>query len=361
MTFDDNIQEPVFIETDPVAIEAALVTKYETLTGKKLYPAQQERLMLNVIAYAKTLTHIGINEASKQNLVRYAAFPMLDHLGDFHDITRLAAISAMTTMRFSMTEAKSFIVTIDAGTEVESKDGKVIFVTQSDATIEIGNTYVDVIAYASEAGEIGNGYTAGEINTPIAPIAFIDSAANITTTNSGTADESDERYRNRWALSVNKYSTAGADDSYKYHAYSAHPDIVSVEVDSPLVDGKPSLEVDVYVLTSSGAPSAEIKAAVESILSAKKVRPLNDYVVVKDPEEIQFSIIGSVVMYESADSDTVLASIQTALSEYTAELRKALGNDIVPSKIIGVIQAINGVHKVELSSPLFTELNLTQW
>ena len=75
-----SLPEPSFIDRDPQAITAEIVAQYEQLTGKTLYPAQVERLLIDVIAYRETLVRIGIQEAAKQNLVAYARAPMLDYL-----------------------------------------------------------------------------------------------------------------------------------------------------------------------------------------------------------------------------------------------------------------------------------------
>ena len=61
-----SLPEPSFIDRDPQAITAEIVAQYEQLTGKTLYPAQVERLLIDVIAYRETLVRIGIQEAAKQ-------------------------------------------------------------------------------------------------------------------------------------------------------------------------------------------------------------------------------------------------------------------------------------------------------
>ena len=44
-----SLPEPSFIDRDPQAITAEIVAQYEQLTGKTLYPAQVERLLIDVI------------------------------------------------------------------------------------------------------------------------------------------------------------------------------------------------------------------------------------------------------------------------------------------------------------------------
>jgi len=84
-----KLAEPNFIDRDADVITAELIDKYEELSGKPLYPAQADRLMLDVIAYREMLIRSSINEAAKQNLIAFAKGVMLDYLGDFFGVVRL--------------------------------------------------------------------------------------------------------------------------------------------------------------------------------------------------------------------------------------------------------------------------------
>jgi len=85
-----SLTEPSFIERNPAVITAEMVTLWEAATGKTLYPAQVEALLIDLIAYRENLVRIGIQEAAKQNLVAYARAPMLDYLGELVGCYRLA-------------------------------------------------------------------------------------------------------------------------------------------------------------------------------------------------------------------------------------------------------------------------------
>ncbi len=79
------------VPNDPGVITAELVAQYEAATGKTVYPAQIERLLIDLIAYRETLLRAAINDAARQNLVRFARAPMLDYLGELVGVARLAA------------------------------------------------------------------------------------------------------------------------------------------------------------------------------------------------------------------------------------------------------------------------------
>jgi len=77
------------IPDDPQAVTSEIIAAYETATGKTLYPAQIERLLIDLIAYRETLLRAAINDAARQNLVRFARAPMLDYLGELVGVARL--------------------------------------------------------------------------------------------------------------------------------------------------------------------------------------------------------------------------------------------------------------------------------
>jgi phage-related baseplate assembly protein len=341
-----SLQEPSFITRDAAAVTSEMIAAYEEATGKTLQPAQVERLLIDLIAYREMLLRVGIQEAAKQCLVEYAAFPMLDYLGELVGVTRLAASYATTVVRFTLTGAQEFDVTVPAGTRVETKDREYTFATEEAATIAAGGTSADVNAVAETAGAGANGYLAGEINALVDAVAYVASAANTTTSADGSAEETDDRLRERIKQAPEAFSNAGSTGAYRYHAMSAHQDIVDVAVTSPSAG-----VVNVYPLTAAGGPSGTIIGAVEDALNAEKVRPLTDQVYVLAPTEVTYGIEAGITLYVSADQETVEAAVEAALDEYATELAAELGRDIIRSQIIGRIMAVDGVYNATLASP----------
>lgn len=121
------LTEPDFIERDADKITAEMIAKYEADTGKTLYPAQAERLLIDLWAYREMLVRVAVQEAAKQNLVAFSREPMIDYLGELVDVYRLAAQPATTTLQFSVDEALAIDVLIPAGTRVSASDS-IIFV-----------------------------------------------------------------------------------------------------------------------------------------------------------------------------------------------------------------------------------------
>lgn len=342
-----SLPEPSFIDRDPVKITQELIAQYEAMTGKKLYPAQVERILIDLIAYREMLLRIGIQEAAKQNLLAYARFPMLDYLGELVGVRRLPPQPARTILRFTLSEAQGFDVLIPAGTKVEAKDSRCVFKTESDAVIKAGQKATDVWAVCETPGVAGNGYMPGEINALLSPIAYVEKAENISTSMGGTDEESDERFRARIREAPEHFSNAGSKGAYRFWAMTAHQDIIDVAVMSP----SPGC-VHVYPLMATGNPTNEILNLVAKTLNAEKVRPLTDQVMVLSPTKVDFSIIADVTLFGFADSGTVQEIINNRLSDYITKMRSQLGKDIIRSQIIGLINSVYGVYKTELISPV---------
>ncbi len=174
-----NLPEPNFIDRDVDTITREWIALYEEKTGKTLHPAQIERLLIDVGVYRENLLRIKIQETAKQNLVNYASYPVLEHLGELVGVKKLLAQPAKTIIRFSLTELMTVDITVPKGTQVESKDGKIIFETQAEAVIPKGNLFIDVEATSNIEGSEGNGYLAGEINNLITPVSYVEKAENI--------------------------------------------------------------------------------------------------------------------------------------------------------------------------------------
>ena len=351
-----TLPEPNFIDRNVGTITREWIALYEEKTGKTLQPAQIERILIDVGVYRENLLRIGIQEAAKQNLVNFATYPMLDYLGELVGVKRIPAKPSKTTIKFSIAEIQTFNVSVSVDTQIESKDGKVIFKTLKDSFIPAGELFIEVDAEAETEGIIGNGYLTGEIKNLITPLSYIESAENITTSTGGADIEDDNSLRERIKQAPEKFSNAGSKGAYRYWTATAHQDIIDVAVLNPTAG-----VVNVYPLTKSGSPTPEILTLVEDILTDEEIRPLTDQVIVQAPEQIDFSIEGSITLYNFADADSVVAEMNSKLDKYILELKSKLGKDIVPTQIIAILNSIYGAYKVDLIFPTFTEIDEHQW
>lgn len=341
-----TLYEPSFIDRDPQAITANIVAQYEQLTGKTLYPAQVERLLIDVIAYRETLIRIGIQEAAKQNLVAFARAPMLDYLGELVGVTRLPAQPATVPLCFAIETALATNLLIPAGTRVDGGDGAATFATDADVVLPAGALFVDTQATCEEAGLIGNGWQIGQINNLVDELGDIEvTVTNLVVTSGGFDEEDDDRLRERIKLAPEAFSTAGSRLAYVFHAKSAHQSIVDVAVLSPTPG-----TVKLYPLLATGLPDANMLSLVEATCSAERVRPLTDQVEALAPTPVDYAINAQLVLYTTADASSVLAQAQAAAVAYQTDRAAGLGRDIVPMQV-GAALNVAGVYDIVLAAP----------
>lgn len=348
------LTKPQFIETNANVITQEMIAWYEKASGKTLYPAQLERLLINLIAYRETLVRLAIADAAEQNLVAFARSPMLDYLGELVGVYRLNATKATTCLQFCA-EAQKENVLIPAGTRVSATDS-VIFATDEERILLAGETIITIPATCSEPGVLGNNWQPAKISTLLDDIAGLDvEVINLTPSSGGADIEDDEHFRARIKLAPESFTNAGSKAAYRFHAMSAHQEIVDVAVTRP----QPGT-VNLTVLMASGLPDENILSLVAAASSDEKVRPLTDTVVTVAPSKIEFAIKANLTLYSHSESQSILTQAREQVQAYADKISLQLGCDIVPSQIVSAL-SVPGVYQVELISPKHQILQAQDW
>ena len=350
-----------FVNPDPVDIEKKLIETYETITERTLYPADPERLLINVITYVSALLRHDINWSANQNLLAFATGEYLEKLGEFLGVYRLPPSKARTVLRFSVEEPLNFDIHIPQGTKV-SPDSNLYFYTLYEGVIKAGDTFVDVEAECEEPGEIGNGFTPGQINQLFQPIPYV-SVENITTSMYGAEEESDEHLRERIRLAPESFSNAGSKGAYVFHTKSVHQDIEDVSVLGPESGFvTPGQVLIVFILSGGRLPEEEMLSKVREHLSDRKVRPLTDQVFVETPEIVQYSL--DVEYWILKEQEALVSEIQKrvnkAIEDYVLWQKSKIGRDILLEELLLRLKEIKGVYRVKINSPVYTKLNEKQ-
>lgn len=343
-----------FVSTDTEEVEALLISIYEKITGVSVKPASPEKLFIQFVA-AVVIQERGLNNyTGNQNIPSRAEGENLDALAELFYVTqRPAAQAAVCTERFHISEAQTSAVLIPAGTRVTDSSGTLTWETVADAYVEIGTTYADVQIRCQTAGAVGNGYAAGQINTFVDLFDYCDTCENLTASDDGADEATDDEFYELMRASQDAFSTAGAKGGYIYFAKQVSTEIADVVANSPSAGA-----VDLYVLMNDGTiASTELKNAVLAACNDDAVRPLTDQVSVKDPQTSKYNI--TFTYYVPKDSALSSAEIQTAVdsavSEYVSWQCGKLGRDINPSVLIGKLMQ-TGIKRVDLTSPAFTVL-----
>lgn len=333
--------DPVdYVETDATAIESEIITGYEKAAGRTLAAGDPVRLFLLHIAAVIIQQRSVINIAAQQNTLAYAQGRYLDALGLNVAVERLPASAAVTTLRFTLSQAMAEPYVIPADTEVGN--GVVTFVTDEELVIKAGDLYADVGATCTTTGEGGNGYLPGQVSTIVKPLPFIAGAKNTTTTSGGSDTEDDERFAERIRTAPNSYSVAGPRRAYIYHAKSVSPAIIDVQVASP----SPGV-VNVYPLLEGGElPGSDILSLVEEHLNDETIRPLTDEVHAVAPTGKAFRINVKywINTKDLNRSQTIQENVKKAVESYRLWQTTAIGRDIVPSKLLAAVINAEAMH-----------------
>jgi phage-related baseplate assembly protein len=355
---------------NPTAILNDMVASFQALAGRTLYPAQVERLLIDLYAYRESLVRNAIQYAALQCLVAFAAYPMLDYLGELVGVTRLSAEGASCTLQFTLAALQPGSIIIPAGTLVGTQDGQFAFATQSDLTIPAGATTGTVFAtcITPDSGtSSSNGYAVGQVSVQLNPNTLISAVTNITVTSGGSPIETDAHLRDRIQAAPNQFSVAGPVGAYRFWALSADPSIIDVLVYSP-VPGT----VNVVVLTgpitqpasspnSSAVASAALLSKVQKVVNADSIRPLTDTVNSLAVTEVDYQVQGTVTLYSDADPATAMAAATAAATQLAQNLASRIQRDIVPEEFIAAIGSAPGVYRVQLTQPAYTQLTPGQW
>ena len=346
--------EYLFASVDAGEIVQELTAMYEELTGYAVHPASPEKLFIQWVADVIVQERALANWIGNQNVPSRAEGENLDALGElFYQTQRPAATPAACTVRFHISEAQSYAVLIPAGTRVTDSSKALYWQTEEDAYVTIGSTYTDLRVVCATAGKVGNGYSAGQINTIVDVYDYFSGCESLTETAGGADAATDEEYYDLLRASLDAYSCAGPRNAYIYYAKKASSAITDVAALSPSAS-----VVKLYVMTEDGAASTEIKNLVLAACNDEEVRPLADQVLVDDPEPVSYDIILTYYLQRGGAESAadVQAAVNAAVDEYKAWQGAKLGRDINPSYLYGLLMK-TGIKRVVMTAPSYLALD----
>ncbi|WP_028551763.1 baseplate assembly protein [Paenibacillus sp. UNC451MF] len=352
-----ELKDVQFVTADVTETTEKMITIFEALTERKLYPGDPVRLFLLSIGSIIVQQRALIDQTAKRNLLRYTSGDYLDHLGAFAETPRLDAVAAITVLRFFLSAIRPDPVLIPIRTRVGVKGGSIVFETTEVKEIPPGSLFIDIPAICTLAGTAGNDFLPGQIVQIVDPIAFISQASNLTTTSGGANRESDDAYRVRIHEAPESFSVAGPSAGYRHWAKTVSSAIIDVAVYSPAPG-----EVHVVPLMDGGdVPSGSILTAVSTVCNDKTIRPLTDHVTVKAPTVVHYHV---AIQYWIDINDAVdAARVQTAVTEavngFVLWQKSKLGRAINPSELVRrVMQA--GARRVDITDLVHTPVGASE-
>jgi phage-related baseplate assembly protein len=342
-------------------VQSAMIADYEAFMtaaeGKEvaLERTSVHRMILNAAAAQVYQALQYIDRAGKQNLLKYSYSEFLDNLALFKGVTRLPAAAAVTTIRFTLSAVREAATAIPQGTRVSTAES-VYFGTVNYAEVPAGSLYIDVPAACTVAGQAANGIAIGDVKTLVDPIPYMASASNTVMTAGGADVESDEDLSERVYLAPSAYSTAGPEDSYKYHARKYNAAIGDVVATSDHAAGEVNV---VFVMADGSEPDETTINGLQAYLNDGAIRPMTDIVTVAAPTAVEYSINATYYINrsDSAQAVTIQEAVNRAVSDYVT-WQRAIGRDINPSKLTALIMAA-GAKRVVVASPTYTVVDAT--
>ena len=306
---------------------------------RPLYPGQPETLLIAMQSYGFMLLGQEAQYASQQRWLAHADGQHID-LGAANNSTfRLKAQSAKLTLKFTLSEVRLGASIIPAGTQIEAGDD-LIFETDDDLVILATELEGQVGATAYQPGTAHNEVEIGAVDQVIGFEGFDVSVTNITVSEGGSDEETDDRLRGRGADAHNRISKAGGESSYRSLVLGYDPAIRAVAVIRP----EPGF-IDLYPLMADGDGSkpadTQYRADLLEYVEPVHSRPQGDEVTVKEAVAVVYDLTVDLVVDGNADD----ASTETelALSEVASATERQLGGYVSDLAFSCKLKSIAGV------------------
>lgn len=343
ITFDQILNE----------IIAKWQEEYENETGirKILRPGDKEYIQARIEAGQWLQMYKILDNAAKMNLLKYSKGDFLKHLGAMKKTFINEPKPAVTTVRFTLSEVRREVVYIPAGTRVTAGDG-IYFATDDYAEVTAGDTYIDIDCTCQTVGTVGNDYIIGQLEVLVDPVPYVAEVSNITKSEGGTGEESEESFRERIFLAPSSYSTAGPADAYEYwvkqYNAAAIEDVKIYEPEDAIVD--------IRILLSGGEiPTTTFCNGCLEYLQSNPIVPLTDKNTVKPPDIVKYNIKATYYIARSDINNlaSIKDAIESAKDTYISWQKTKIGRDINPDTLTEFVRAAGG-KRVVIESPVFT-------
>ena len=276
-----------------------------------------------------------------QSFPQTAQGKYLDYHAETRALTRLPAAKAAGVLRFSAPSAAVTDYEIEAGS-VAMTTGGVRFETTEKATLQKGETYVDVPARAVEAGANGNAI-AGAVHVMAVYPVGITRCENPEAFSGGSDEESDEKLRERVLESYRRLPN-GANAAFYEQEALRFPNVAAAKA---VGRARGIGTVDVYVSTHGGAPEEELLGEISAALQKKREIAVD--VAVKVPTEKSIDVEAELEAEQGWTMREITDAAQEALQAYFTGER--LGEPVYRAKLASILYSVPGVKNYHLLAP----------
>jgi len=305
---------------------------------------------------AKAIVEFGFNSFS-------SGVPLTEFARSRYENTRLPAVKTAGPMTLTSTALVPY--DIEVGQLIVSNDSGKKFRNTTGGTLNAGGT-LTLTFQATLAGQSHNvgSNTVTKILTPLAGVTVANSAPDPWYTTTGIDQETDaalkERNRTKWATQ----SLEMVADGYRNYALSV-AGITKISID----DNNPRGEntIDVYVAAEFSLVGAAEKQALQEIFAKRVFGTSSTYeepptagttVAVLDPNTDELTLTGTVYHDPNVSEATVTDAVNEALEDFLTatpiggyDFAPGPSNVITPGDILQVLEAVEGVRTVTLTTP----------
>lgn len=341
---------PEFVTTDPQILLNLAKANFEESTGRTLSESQQEMHLLETIAYMLTLVTGQTQKGLESDYIAYAEGRFLDLRGADRNTPRLQAAPAQTRLRFTAEDSASQVL-IPAGTRVADGTGTVQFATRDAQIIPVGASDAETTVYATQDGNVGNGFAVGTISVLLDPVPGIQSVINLTETGGGAEVEGDRRYRERLPLAFERIGDGLSQERYRDDVLSWNARCIDVHIDRP----QPGY-VDIYPLMDNGAPNAQELASLLSVFNESNIHQ-GDFIQTKAPTPHEFTAELHLVLSAPDAADPAEQAVQDVLDRW----EQSLGGYIAPSELTDAARDVAGVVDADVPNLAFATVSGAHW
>lgn len=330
----------------------------EERIGETLYYADERRIFWSAVAYVLGVFFERADDEAKQRFLRYARGNNLDAIGELYGCTRLEPSHAQVEIYFQK-EITPDPVLVPEGTKITHDGGDTVWTTLDAVSMAGADADSNIItARCAKGGAEFNEIDKFDL---VDVIPYVTDVRAIRGAEGGDDGEpytaaGDDRFRNRIRLAPNSFSTAGSANAYRYHALTAHPDVIDAGVETGETPGT----VVIYILVAGDYDHAlEVRNAVSVYFDRTDIRPMGDDVFVQLAGGISYRVQFTFYHLPGQLAEATKTA-ERAAQDFMRDIEGRLGNDIDPDKLkanclnppAGYMPAV----RVEVNRPYFAEV-----
>ncbi|EAK9946047.1 baseplate assembly protein [Campylobacter lari] len=301
------------------------------------------KAVLEALAYREMIIRARINEAIKATYLHYASGSDLDNVvANGYLIQRLKGVKPTAKVEFELNTLLSYDVIIPKGA-IFSNENADIATLKEEVIIKKGQNKAQGVLELDEFVQSKENKTEF-LQTPL---PFVTKIKQLESFSGGTSEESDEALRERAVMSVHRFSTAGSEKGYIYHALSASAKVASIKA---LNNGAGKVRI---IIKSEDEASVDV---VKEYLSADERRPLTDEVSVELAKKREFIIEAKLLLLELSRANEISEKINALQSDFDLSVDLALGfiykclhqDGVYKSEILSIKEKITNEEEQEL-------------